>query len=70
MAGKLNNNIVIRDTFYHGEGNGFLALTFPDAGVHFLTTEIIVFIENGRLFINAAPKHLLVLAVPFAVLLA
>ena len=69
-ARNLNGNIVIRDTFYHGEDNGFLALALPDDSVCFPVTELLVFINNGRAFINAAPKHALVLAVPFAVLLA
>ena len=69
-ARNLNGNVVIRDTFYHGEDNGFLALALPDDSVRFPVTEFLVFINNGRTFIDAAPKNALVFAIPFAVLLA
>ena len=69
-ARNLNGNIVIRDTFYHREDNGFLALALPDDSVRFPVTELLVFINNGRAFSNAAPKNALVFAIPFAVLLA
>src|SRR5574344_1140889 len=69
-ARNLNSNIVICDTFYHGEDNSFLALTLPNDCIRFPVTEFFVLINNGRTFINATSKHALVLAVPFAVLLA